>query len=230
MTVAGMWSLLKNKKLVHNAEGANARDILEGKRIAIDMSMWIVQGTVMELTCDTRHRHFLSTGFWRLCRYKRIGVFPLGVLEGLCPKSKRRRRCDEGDFHANLKLLSELFHMMGCPTVQADGEAESCCSQLSQHDIVDAIESSDSDVFPFGAKGCILKSIEYKGIWKIEYVNTSEVQMILGFGQKGMISLALLSGCDFAPRGLKNCGIEKALTCIKTILQFTPEERIQDFF
>ena len=194
MTVTGLWSLLKKHKLIRNVIGADARELLEGKRVAIDVSMWIVQGTVIEQTGNTRKQHFLLTSFWRLCRYIRAGSFPVGVLEGACPSSKRRRRLDDSEFQQNMILVANMFHLMGCPVIQADGEAEGCCAQLSKNNLVEAIESSDSDVFPFGATGYILKTVSSNGTWEIEYVLVDEVWQSLGFCQHGLISLALLSG------------------------------------
>ena len=46
----------------------------------------------------------------------------------------------------------------------------------------------------------------------------------------GAIAIALVSGCDFAPHGMKHCGIDKALTCVKGILHHTRETAFQDFF
>ncbi len=152
MTVAGLWSLLRRRGLVQDLGGAEARDFLEGKKVAIDISAWTVQGSTLEAALGTtRCRHFLAVSFWRLSRCLRVGCFPLAVLEGHCPSAKRRRRQADGDFQRDIELVGELFVAMGCPTVRAPSEAEGGCAQLGQAGVVDAIESPDSDVFPFGA-------------------------------------------------------------------------------
>ena len=38
MTVVGLWPLLQKRGLVRSAHGAEARELLEGKRIAVDVS------------------------------------------------------------------------------------------------------------------------------------------------------------------------------------------------
>ncbi len=86
MTVAGLWSLLRRRGLVQDLGGAEARDFLEGKRVAIDISAWTVQGSTLEAALGTtRCRHFLAVSFWRLSRCLRLGCFPLAVLEGIAP-------------------------------------------------------------------------------------------------------------------------------------------------
>ena len=231
MTVAGLWPLLKQRGLVRTAAGAEARELLEGKRAAIDVSAWAVQGLTTEASRATRCQHFLATSFWRIARYLRIGCWPLGVLEGKCPSTKRRRRREDGDFQRNLELVAELFGAMGCPTLRAAGEAEGGCAQLSTVAVVDAIESPDSDLFPFGARGCILKSVESSGTcaWHIEYVRAEEVSEALGISQQGWIAVGALSGCDFLPAGARGVGIEKALRCVNGMLRHCGEGGLKEF-
>ena len=231
MTVAGLWPLLKQRGLVRTAAGAEARELLEGKRVAVDVSAWAVQGLTMEASRTTRSRHFLATSFWRVARYLRVGCLPVAVLEGKCPSTKRRRRLADGDFQRNLELVAELFNAMGCPIFRAAGEAEGCCAQLSRTAAVDAIESPDSDLFPFGARGCILKSVDSNGAcaWHIEHVDAEEVSESQGLGQQGWIAVAALAGCDFLPIGAKGVGIEKGLRCINAILRHCGEGKLQEF-
>ena len=86
MMVAGLWVLLKQRGLVRSVCGAEARQLLEGKRIAIDVSYWAVQGTTAENTATTRCQHFLPTSFWRLTRLLRIGCFLVAVIEKITQK------------------------------------------------------------------------------------------------------------------------------------------------
>ena len=224
MTVVGLWPLLQKRGLVRSAHGAEARELLEGKRIAVDVSCWAVQGSAMEHALGqrpvgTRCQHFLATSFWRVTRYLRLGCSPLAVVEGLCPKAKRRRRDEDGEFQRSVKLVGELFVAMGCPVVSATGEAEECCAKMSSAGLVDAIESSDSDLFPFGATGLLLKSVERESVWSIEYVDVEAVSAAVGFRQQGWIVLAGLAGCDFLPAGCKGVGAEKALHCALALVK-----------
>ena len=45
----------------------------------------------------------------------------------------------------------KLLELMKIPFIQADGEAEHYCSQLSHNNIVDYCLTDDMDVFPCGA-------------------------------------------------------------------------------
>ncbi len=225
MTVSGLWQLLKRRGLVHEVCGTEARDLLEGKRIAIDVSCWVVHGEALESTLaarsvSTRCQHFLATSFWRIARYLRVGAFPLAVVEGACPATKRRRRKRYGDFQRNLDHIAKLFRAMGCPVVQAKGEAEECCAKLSKAVVVQAIESPDSDVFPFGATRCVLKAIDNDAAcaWHLELVDIEEASSSIGLGPEGWIALAALSGCDFLPTGARGIGAEKALQCVRGVL------------
>ena len=219
MMVAGLWVLLKQRGLVRSVCGAEARQLLEGKRIVIDVSYWAVQGTTAENTATTRCQHFLPTSFWRLTRLLRIGCFLVAVIEGDYPKAKRRRRDRNGEFQQSIKLIGELFSAMGCPIVEAPGEAEECCAKLSRAGLIDAILSPDSDVFPFGAAGLVLKAVGTDSVWCIEYVNAQDVSAIMGFNQQGWIALAALAGCDFLPMGGQGVGTEKALACVRALLK-----------
>jgi len=219
MTVAGLWGLLKQRGLVRSACGAEARELLEGKIVAIDVSCWAVQGITVENSVAARCQHFLAMCFWRLIKYLRLGCFPMAVIEGDCPKIKRRRRDRNGEFQQSIKLIGELFSAMGCPIVEAPGEAEECCAKLSRAGLIDAILSPDSDVFPFGAAGLVLKAVVTDSVPCIEYVNAQDVSAIMGFNQQGWIALATLAGCDFLPMGGQGVGAEKALACVRALLK-----------
>ena len=226
MTVVGLWGLLKKRGLLQSACGLEARELLEGKKVAIDLSLWAVQGATLENSTATGCQHFLTVSFWRLTRLLRIGCSPVGVIEGVCPKAKRRRRDKNGDFQRSVKLIGELFVAMGCAIVEADGEAEETCAKLSSAGLVEAILSSDSDVFAFGATGLVLKAVTTDSDWCVEYVHTADVAAITGFHQQGCIAVAVLAGCDFLPSGGRGIGAEKALDCVRALLQRSGDEAL----
>ena len=115
MTIAGLWSMLRQRGFIRDVHGTEARELLRGKRIAVDVAFWAVQGDMVESTTK-RCQHFLLTSFWRLCRYLRVGALPLAVLDAPSgPNSKRRRRRPDGEFHHNIHLVKELFCTLGCP-------------------------------------------------------------------------------------------------------------------
>ena len=236
MTVSGLWRLLKRRGLVRDVSGAEARDLLEGKKIAIDVSGWAVQGDALESalasrSVATRCQHFLLSSFWRATRFQRIGAFPLAVVEGRCPTTKRRRRSPDGEFQRNVDLVAKLFAAMGCPVVRATNEVEECCAKLSRAGVVDAIESPDGDVLPFGAAGQLLKAVESDGggNWSIEVLDIQQASESLGLRQQSWVALAALAGCDFLPSGAKGVGIEKGLQCVRGMLRHCSEASLKEF-
>jgi len=134
---------------------------------------------------------------------------------------KRRRRRPDGEYQRNVRLVEDLFAAMGCPTLQANNEAEEFCAKLTTLGIADAIESADGDVFAFGASGLLLKSVggDGSGAWSLEVVDTEQVSTALGVGQQGWIAIAALSGCDFLPHGVKGIGLERAIQCTRAMVR-----------
>ena len=100
--------------------------------------------------------------------------------------------------------------------LQALGEAEGLCAQLCKQGVVDHVCSTDSDVFPFGADGVVLKTAKASGAW--QYVHVCKVQEAFGFGQQGFIALALLAGCDFT-RGANGVGADRTFQCVRGLLR-----------
>jgi len=226
MTIAGLWPFLKQRGFVREVHGAEARELLHGKRIAIDVAFWAVQGDEAE-SVTKRCQHFLLISFWRVCRYLRIGAFPFAVLDAPSgTRWKRSRRCPDGQFLRDVRMIKDLFSALGCPTLQASGEAEAWCSKMTTLGIADAIESGDGDVFAFGGSGLLLKSVDAdgSGAWSLEVVEMDAVSAALGVCQKGWISIAALSGCDFLPGGARGIGIEKALQCTRAMLKQCGDE------
>ena len=226
MTIVGLWPMLRQRGFIREVHGAEARELLLGKRIAIDVSFWAVQGDTIE-SKTKRCQHFLLTSFWRVCRYLRAGAFPLAVLDApSAPNSKRRQRSPDGEFQHNVQLVKELFCALGCPTIEASGEAEECCAKLTSRGLADAIESGDGDVFAFGATGLLLKSVGGygSGAWSLEVVDTKQISTALGVGQQGWIAIAALAGCDFLPHGAKGIGIERAVQCTRAMIRHCGDE------
>ena len=118
-------------------------------------------------------------------------------------------------------MIKELFVALGCPTIQANSEAETCCSNLMTLGLVDAIESGDSDVFACGASGLLLKSVggDGSGAWFLEVLDMDCVSSALGLCQHGWIAVAALSGCDFLPTGVPGIGVDKAVQCTRAMLK-----------
>ena len=228
MPVHGLWELLRGAGLVEHVIGAGgAREILADKKVAVDLSTWIVEA-------DTRHRQLQSTGgrawpsfylivcFWRALHFMRMGCSVVGISDGpSAPSLKRRQRHSQGGFTQRSEAVRMLLSALGCPTYTASGEAEGMCARLSKAGAVDAIASVDSDVFPFGASGIVLKDASLASAdsaWSLDVVHVKRVYEHFDLGQQGMICLANFAGCDFT-RGAAGIGPERGLRCVHGLRQ-----------
>ena len=237
MPVHGLWELLKGRGLVREINGAgDVRELLEGKKVAVDLAIWVVEGDVA-VTATGRHGwpdHFLLVTFWRAAQLLRVGCSPVGVADAPeAPSLKRRQRRKTGLLQRRLEPIVELFRALGCPTFQAQGEAEGLCAALSRNGAVDAVASSDSDVFPFGALGLVLKDINIgrcgENSWRLVVVDVASVHDNFGFGQQGLICLANFAGCDFSV-GVEGVGAEKGLLCVRSLLRRCDEGSLRSKF
>ena len=66
MTVAGLWQLLRKKGLVREVEGMAAREAIQGQKVAVDISTWVVQGESAQVA---RMDQYMLVSFWRVVRY-----------------------------------------------------------------------------------------------------------------------------------------------------------------
>ena len=234
MPVNGLWCFLRNRDLLQSlSTSAEIRAMLENKRIAVDLGIWAVEGDTRESQISTTgtqiwKNFFIIVSFWRALRFLTLGSFPVGVMDGACPKLKTRQRHAHGRHYQHMQSLQQLFILLGCPVVQASSEAESLCAALSRTGMVDAVCSSDSDVFPFGAIGTLVKMIDIGGndsSWHLEVADSYKIQSALGFTRSGMICLACLSGCDWIT-GWKGVGAETAAKMVRGLLQHTKEDHL----
>ena len=169
--------------------------------------MWIVAANAMEHKRRSRDvsmwpNSHITVSFWRALHFMRAGCDVVGVCDGpSAPIQKRRQRHCEGVFAQQSREVANLLHALGCPTIIAQDEAEGLCAKLSKEGLVDATASADSDVFPFGAQGLVLKEVSLASAdsgWCMEVVDVMRVRSHLGLGQQGLICLANLAGCDFS--------------------------------
>ena len=231
MPVHCLWDALRKRRLLEEAKnGEELRRLLQGKRVAVDLSIWVIEGQERSLQIEARGgriwpNYYLLLCFFRAVQFLRYGCFPLGVMEGACPASKERCRERGGTHDQHNEQVSLLFRALGCPVLLAQGEAEGLCAQLSKQGAVDLVCSADSDVFAFGADGLVLKTTKSSGAW--QYVRVWKVHEAFGFGQHGFIALALLAGCDFT-RGFRGVGAEKSLQCVRGLLRQCDEPSLKE--
>ncbi|KAK2974760.1 hypothetical protein RJ640_027121 [Escallonia rubra] len=176
MGVGGhFWDLLKPYS---KNEGP---DFLRDKRVAVDLSYWIVQQETAVKT-HIRNPHIRLTFFRTINLFAKFGAFPVFVVDGTPSPLKSQARIARffrlsgidslslpvaeegvsvernGAFQKCIKEGVELLELLGMPVLKARGEAEALCAQLNREGQVHACITADSDSFLFGAE-CTIKHI-----------------------------------------------------------------------
>jgi hypothetical protein len=193
-------------------------EFVRGKRLAIDLSCWIVQCEMQSglVPPELKNTLYLRNIFYRAMRVSSTkfgGALPLFVADpivgeqdtvlknstrlmrarlmaGLAPlspaeleqlaskvSSKPMRR--NAAFIHKSRLCIEMFHLMGMPALEAPGEAEALCAQLTRADLADAVVSPDGDALCFGAT-CVIKNLSLKDERNVEAEGRSSQAMCLG--------------------------------------------------
>uniref|UniRef100_A0A182INU8 Flap endonuclease GEN n=1 Tax=Anopheles atroparvus TaxID=41427 RepID=A0A182INU8_ANOAO len=123
------------------------------------------------------------------------------------PTEQKRNR-----FHHVLKQCEELLNAMGLACVQAPGEAEALCAYLNRDNLIYGVISQDSDCFAYGAvrvfrNFCASHNGGSVEIYDLQRMHNSPLRL----GQEKIVTMALLSGCDYCPTGV--LGVGKEMIC-----------------
>lgn len=236
----GFWDLLKPIAHYENL------DYLRGKKVAIDLSFWIVQQETA-LKGNARKPHLRLTFFRTINLFAKLGAFPVFVVDGNPPALKSPARMERfcrmsgidaaahqknessvvarnPVFNRYIEECVELLELMGMPVLRAQGEAEALCAQLDREGWVDACITTDSDAFLHGAK-CVVKCLRVDCKEPIiECYRASDIETGLKLKRKHLIALALLVGCDYNSQGVPGIGLNTAVH----IVRLFQEEEILD--
>lgn len=218
-------------------------DFLRNKKVAIDLSFWIVQHETA-LKNKARNPHLRLTFFRTINLFSKLGAFPVFVLDGVPSPLKSRARMERyyrfsgvdlsekedgagglvernGAFQKCVRECVELLELLGMPVLKARGEAEALCAQLNYEGHVDTCITADSDVFLYGAK-CVIKCIRPNSKEPFECYHMSDVEAGLGIKRVHFVAISLLVGNDHDLNGVPGIGIETALRFV----QMFPEDEI----
>jgi len=118
----------------------------------------------------------------------------------------------------------ELLKAFGLPILQSPSEAEAQCSYLCKNKDVDYVGSSDYDSLLYEAP-LIVRNLTVSQRRKLpngssikispEIIELSQVLKELKISHEQLLILAILTGTDYNPGGIKGIGPKKALKLIK---------------
>ncbi|RAL48956.1 hypothetical protein DM860_001276 [Cuscuta australis] len=207
-------------------------DFLRDKRVAVDLSYWIVQHETA-IKGNVRNPHIRLTFFRTINLFSMFGAFPVFVTDGAPSPLKSRARMarffrasgiDTSSMPASEKEISvernkaflkcvrecvELLELLGMPVLKAKGEAEALCAELNREGLVDACVTADSDVFLFGAT-CVIKHIHPNSKDPFECYYMSDIEAGLGLTRNHLIAISILVGNDHNLSGVRGIGLETA--------------------
>lgn len=222
-------------------------DELRGKRLAVDLSGWIVESEQTRAKQVMRNP-VIRNLFFRCNKLLGYGIKLVFVLEGAAPEVKEdtlsqrsQARFGEGPkpgggvlarrrpgLQAILIQCQELLDVLGLPYVQSTGEAEGTCAFLDKNKLVDGCITQDGDAFLYGARTVYRKlSIEDKDPHVLAYTIT-DVQRKLGLDREKLIALAVLAGCDYFA-GVRSIGKETVLKLLTKLGDTDCLERLRDW-
>ncbi|XP_075528581.1 XPG-like endonuclease isoform X1 [Dermacentor variabilis] len=220
-------------------------DELRGKRLAVDLSGWIVESEQMR---SKIREPVIRNLFFRCNKLLGYGIKLVFVLEGTAPEVKEetlsqrsQARGGEGSkvsggmlarrrpaLQAKSSECRELLDALGLPYVQSTGEAEGTCAFLDKNGMVDGCITQDGDAFLYGAKTVYRKlSIEDKDPHVLSY-KIEDIETKLGLDRRKLVALAVLVGCDYFD-GVRSVGKETALKLLDKFGDTDSLERLRDW-
>ncbi|KAJ9171316.1 hypothetical protein P3X46_014703 [Hevea brasiliensis] len=213
-------------------------DFLRDKRVAVDLSYWVVQHETA-IKSYVRKPHLRLTFFRTINLFSKYGAFPVFVVDGTPSPLKSRARigrffrssgidvtaltvAEEGvsvernrAFTKYVEECVELLELFGMPVLKANGEAEALCAQLNCEGHVDACITADGDAFLYGAK-CVIKCFRPNTKEPFECYQLSDIEAGLGLKRKHLIAISLLVGNDHDLNGVQGIGVDTALRFVQT--------------
>jgi holliday junction resolvase YEN1 len=186
-------------------------------KVAVDISIWSFQ--VQRASGGSNAN--IRTLYRRLLNLLRLPLYPLFVFDGpYKPPFKRGKSTITYSQYDVDKPTKDLLDLFGLPWHVAPGEAEAECANFQKNDVVDVVLSEDSDTLMFGSRYSFLNwsSEEAKGNKAKTHVDVYDDKKLKeshGLDSDGMILVALMSGGDYIPAGIPDCGPKAAIQAAK---------------
>ncbi|KAK7034797.1 PIN domain-like protein, partial [Favolaschia claudopus] len=188
--------------------------------IGIDASIWMYQVTTVLNYRNTRRGpnpamqiiyHRLVALLHRRTLLLHTAAVIVFVFDGPERRAIKRGTRVNLKGHPLTAMFCELIRCFGFHVHFAPGEADAELGRLSAENIIDMVQTTDSDVFLFGAK-CVMYTPKKKTDGDNIAVYTLENLFItpsVGLTRGGLLLFALLAGGDFDP-GCLGCGAKTA--------------------
>lgn len=111
----------------------------------------------------------------------------------------------------NVGQCKEMFKVFGIPTIQAPAEADGMIAQLCIDGYVDAVVSTDTDQFAYGAPWILLVE---KDITELTQFKIDDVYKHVGLSHVQFVDFCIMCGCDYLKR-IKGIGVKYSLNYIQ---------------
>ncbi|XP_035692480.1 uncharacterized protein LOC118426956 [Branchiostoma floridae] len=232
MGVQQLWTILAPVK-THCA-----LESLQGKTLAVDLSMWVCEASGVKAMTGAVTRPHLRNLFFRVSHLTKMGVGLIFVVDGEPPELKfqtmvkrnqgrfgasktgpdgqkkglvKPKKMKRSHFKAILKECILLLDGLGIPHVQSKGEAEAFCALLNRENLVDGCLTDDGDAFLYGARTVYRNLTLDKKDPHVDCYQMTDIEEKLLLDRNKLVGLALLLGCDYCPKGVPGVGKELAV-------------------
>ncbi|KAF7983636.1 hypothetical protein HWV62_20576 [Athelia sp. TMB] len=188
-------------------------------RLGVDISVWfeeLQRATGLNISVNTGQNAVLQGLFWRLCHLLSMPVVSVFVFDGPGRPDVKRGKNVRGTPHWMTAGAQSLIKAFGFQYIIAPGEAEALLASMNMAGIIDAVVTTDSDAFVFGAATVIQtwKLNQDRGMVKIFRTANIQEKVDQHLTNGGFLLYALLAGGDY-DKGLQNCGAGTALGVVK---------------
>ncbi|XP_035224511.1 flap endonuclease GEN-like isoform X2 [Stegodyphus dumicola] len=204
MGVTGLWPLL--------SELAEKKPLsyLNGKRVAVDLSGWVVEAARCNGLKTAKNPH-LRNLFFRVSRLLRNGAHPVFILEGNAPFLKgdaiKQRQPHPHKHFSNSEHVSRgMFDRV-----------------LEQ--VVDGVITEDNDAFLYGANVVFRDFSIDPNDSHVNLYRLNSSRNKLHLNQRKLVALALLLGCDYF-KGVPGIGKDAA---VKLLFELQDTDILQRF-
>ncbi|XP_060587477.1 flap endonuclease GEN homolog 1-like [Ruditapes philippinarum] len=239
MGVHTLWNILEDS-------GENSITIrsLKGKKLAVDLSAWIVELKQSKFASQY-HNIYIRNLFYRTIEFMKEGVELVFVTDGRAPDIKQQAllKRQQNQFGSSSNTVNtdrpylrnavsqcvEMLEYLGLSCVESSGEAEALCAELNRKQLVDGCLTEDNDFFLYGGKTLYRKLTKNNKMYLVDRVDMDQIKSDLDLDRSDLVALALLLGSDYDEKGVKCIGKEKGKALIKLLKSrnFNPLDRLQ---